>query len=435
MRMIPTYLVGVALLLGAGRVQTRDGRTIDGEVGFDENAVVVRSSGATKVPFDQVARVMTRVAETAQVAIGRSGAALPEGWKSRDIGSVKVPGAAKCDEQGVFALTASGWGAWGAKDSLHFAYRTMKGDGQIIARVGKLDVSRGPVVAGVMMRASLEPDAAMAGACLYPTGEVRLPRRPTGSQKDFRSGDELSPQSWVRLTRAGETVSAFRSADGKFWQLVDTHKVLMGDEVLVGVAAWTTGNAWSSSATVDSVTIVPGTPGLTYFPGAGETAQGILLRDGNFVAARIVSFDPAVGVKYDRDGRAGVYATERVARLVFSAGPADMAGPAADKPGILLTSGDFIDGDITEIATKPVDWPRPPQLKATARSVLFGAKSFEVAKEVIAIDFGAVEATPAAYEVRTGDGSVTRAKAVTVGTGGVTVDGQLVADVVEIRKL
>jgi hypothetical protein len=434
MRSIFIYLFSAACLMGAGRVQTRDGRTLEGEVAFEEGAVVVRAGGETRVPFDQVVRVSTRVAETPKVEVAAAGAALPEGWKAQDIGGVKFPGSAACDAKGVFGLTASGWGAWGAKDSLHFAYRTLRGDGQVIAHVGKLDVSRGPVVAGAMIRQSLAPDAPMAGACLYPSGEVRLPRRPTGSAKDFKPAEEAAPPTWVRLTRRGEVVTAFRSTDGKFWQQVDTHKVPMEENVLVGVAAWTTGNAWAGTAQVDSVTIVPGTPTLTYFPGAEALGQGIVLRDGNVVAAKIVAFDPAAGVKYERDGTAGVYPAERVARLIFNPVPPDMGTPS-DKPGVLLASGDFIDGEVGAMSLQPVEWPRPPQLKATVRSVLFGAKSLEVAKEVVAVDFAAVTPAPASYEVRAADGSVTRAKTVTVGPGGAIVDGQLVADVLDIRKL
>ena len=56
--------------------------------------------------------------------------------------------------------------------------------------------------------------------------------------KEFKPADGPHPvgQSWVRLTRKGEIVSAFQSSDGKFWQQVDSHKVPMGEDVLAGVA-------------------------------------------------------------------------------------------------------------------------------------------------------------------------------------------------------
>jgi hypothetical protein len=436
MKPILAYILAACLLMGAGKVQTRDGKTIEGDVTFGDGAVVVRSPAETRIPFDRVSRVVTHVRPQPQAVTSSHGAKLPEGWKAQDIGRVKYPGSAVCDDQGTFELTASGWGAWGGSDSLQFAYRPLKGDGQIIAHVGKLDVSRGPVVAGVMMRSSLSPDAPMAGACLYPSGEVRLPRRPAGSMKDFKPADGPQPAgaSWVRLTRRGEVVTAFRSSDGKFWQQVDTHKVPMGDEVLVGVAAWTTGNAWSGSARIDSVTIVPGTPDVTYFPNADPLAEGVVLRDGNMIAGRIVSFDPAKGVTYERVGKQETRPTEEVARLVFSPVPPEQASPSSH-PGALLSSGDFVEGEITAVAVKPVNWPRPPQLKVSVRSVLFGMKDFEIARDVIAVDLAGVTPGPAAYEVRLGDGSLVRAKSVGLQAGGATVDGKVVTDVAEIRKL
>jgi hypothetical protein len=235
----------------------------------------------------------------------------------------------------------------------------------------------------------------------------------------------------VRLTRRGEDVTAFRSADGKYWQWVDAHHVPMGRKVLVGVAAWTTGNAWTGSAVIDSVRVVPGTPGLSYFPGGDSLMRGVVMRDGNVVVADVVSVD-AMGLRYERDGQTSVVPTERVARLVFAPVPPDFA---PDKPGILLAGGDFAEGEVAGVSVQPVEWPRKPQLKAAVRSVLFGTRTFEVAREVIAVDFAAVTPSEAKFEVRTGDGSVMRAMNVEVKGEAVMVDGKAVPDVTEVRRL
>lgn len=424
-----------ALLMGAGRVQTRDAKTLEGEVSLSDATVIVHGAagGDTRIAWDEIARLSLRAMQAVEIEMARAGATLPDGWKNQDIGNVKFPGAAACDAKGDFTINASGWGAWGAKDSLHFTACSLEGDGQIIAHVARLDNAHGPVVAGVMIRQSLAPDAPMAGTCLYPSGEVRLTRRPVGPAHEFKRVEDAAPQSWVRLTRAGDTISGFRSTDGKYWQLVDTRKVPMERSVLIGVAAWTTGNAWLGSAQIDSVRIVPGTPGLSYFPGGDALAQGIVLRDGNILAATIVGIHQA-GVHFDHGGKSSVLPREQVARLIFSPVPPDFAAPR-DKSGILLTSGDFIEGDVTALSLQPVEWPRKPQLKATVRSVLFGARSFETAKEVIAVDLSPLTPVAAAYEVRMTDGSLKRAKSVTIVKEGVIVDGQKVADVIDVRRL
>jgi hypothetical protein len=433
MRFIPAMFLVLPFLLGAGRVETRDGKAIEGVISFEENAVLVHGNAEARVAWDAITRLSTNAVPVEQMVTAPQGASLPDGWKSHDIGKVKIPGSATCDAKGAFTINASGWGAWGASDSFHFAYQPLDGDGQIIAHVGKLDQSNGPVVAGVMMRQSPAVDSPMAGACLYPSGEVRMPRRPVSGAAPFKSAEEQNPQSWVRLTRKGETLSAFRSTDGKFWQLVDSRKIPMEQKVLAGIAAWTTGNAWLGGAQIDSVRVVPGTPGLSYFPGGDPLSQGIMLRDGNIIACQIVSLDEK-GLHYERGDKSQTLPLDRVARLIFSPVPPDFATPA-DKTGVLLASGDFVDGDITGVSVQPVEWPRKPQLKVGVRSVLFGPRSFETSREVIAVDFAPLTPAPAAYEVRTADGSLIRAKTVSVVKDAIVVDGTKTPEVVQVRKL
>jgi len=427
-------LLGLALLTGAGKVQTRDGKSIEGDISFDDKTVVVHGSSDSRVAWDQVAKLTMQTKPGASLVTAAAGTPLPEGWKSQDIGKVKIPGTTACDAAGSFTIAASGWGAWGANDSFQFAYRPLEGDGQIIAHLSKLDNTNGPLVAGVMIRQSLDPSAPFAGACLYPNGEIRMPRRPAGGGGAFKTGDDAAPQAaWVRLARNGETLSTSRSPDGKFWQLVERRKIVMEPNVLVGLAVWTTGNAWSGTAIIDNVRVIPGTPGLSYFPDGDDLAQGIVLRDGNVIACEVAGLDDTAA-RYQCDGKGFTLPIASVARLIFSPVPPDYATPT-DKHGILLASGDFIEGEVTGVSLQPVEWPRPPQLKASSRSVLFGPKNFETAREVIAVDIAQVAPSPAAYEVRMIDGSIKRAKSVTVTKEGVIVDDAKVADVAEVRKI
>ena len=116
-------------------------------------------------------------------------------------------------------------------------------------------------------------------------------------------------------------------------------------------------------------------------------------RDGNIVPASITAFSPAAGLKFEAGGKTETLAAEQVVRLVFVPVPPDLATPSGNT-GVLLANGDFIDGEVTAIAMQNVEWPRPPQLKVTVRSVVFGSRSFEVAKEVVAVDLAAVSPRP-----------------------------------------
>ncbi|HYE19944.1 MAG TPA: hypothetical protein VEA69_15955 [Tepidisphaeraceae bacterium] len=427
--------LSLAFLLGAGRVQTRDGKSLAGDVALDAGHVVVTTNGAAaRIPLDQVASAELAVTPTPKTEVATTGT-LPAGWKSQDLGRVKSPGSAKCDSGGLFTLTASGWGAFGATDSLHYAYRTLDGDGQIIARVAKLDDTAGPTIAGVMIRQSLAPDSPMATATLYPTGEVRMGKRPMFPTRGFRGGDEAlkNPTAWVRLTRKGTAVAAFRSTDGKFWEHIETRQIPLTGPVLVGVCAFTTGNDWTGSATVDSVQVIPGAPGFTYFPGSDPLAAGVVFTDGSATACDVIGVTPTA-VRALIDGRGVVFPREAVARIVFNPMPADLPAPGA--PSALLTSGDLFDGDLADITMVAPVYGQPKIPRATFRNVLFGNKTFDARTQLVAIDLAPLTPTPAAWELRTTDGSIVRAQKIALDKAGVTVDDEPAPrpDIVTIRK-
>ncbi|MEZ0264706.1 MAG: hypothetical protein ACAI43_08265, partial [Phycisphaerae bacterium] len=376
-------LLSLAFLLGAGRVQTRDGKSLAGDVALDAGHVVVTADGAaTRVPLDQIASAELAVTPPPKIEVATTGM-LPTGWKSQDVGRVKIAGSAKCDSAGLFTLTASGWGAFGGSDSIHYAYRTLDGDGQVIARVAGLDTAAGPVVSGVMIRQSTAPDSPMAAACLYPTGDVRMAKRPMAPSRPFRSADEVppkNPSAWVRLTRKGTAVAAFRSTDGKFWEHIETRQIPLTGPVLVGVCAFTTGNDWIGSATVDSVQIIPGAPGFTYFPGSDPLAAGVVFKDGSATACDVIGVTPTV-VRALIDGRGVVFPREDVARIVYNPMPADMPAPGA--PSALLAGGDLFEGDLLDVAMVAPVYGQPKIPRATFRSVLFGNKTFDAQTQVI----------------------------------------------------
>ena len=62
--------------------------------------------------------------------------ALGQFDRHSDVGSPKIPGAASYDpESQEYALTAAGVNMWGQRDEFHFAWKRMKGDFILQARV------------------------------------------------------------------------------------------------------------------------------------------------------------------------------------------------------------------------------------------------------------------------------------------------------------
>ena len=58
--------------------------------------------------------------------------------------------------------TGAGADVWGTADAFHYAYRTLDGDGTIVARVASIQNVHAWTKAGVMIGNSLSPSAAQA---------------------------------------------------------------------------------------------------------------------------------------------------------------------------------------------------------------------------------------------------------------------------------
>ena len=86
---------------------------------------------------------------------------LPAGWRNEDVGAVGVAGSASA-ASGVFTVHGSGADIWGAADAFHFAHRTLRGDGEMVARVAQVQNTHRWAKAGVMIRQATSASSAFA---------------------------------------------------------------------------------------------------------------------------------------------------------------------------------------------------------------------------------------------------------------------------------
>jgi hypothetical protein len=123
-----------------------------------------------------------------------------------------------------YAVTGNGTDIWAEADQFHFAYQEMTGDGEMVARV----VGLGPggdgwSKAGVMIRETLDDTSkhlimAMTGG--EGNGIAFQGRQETaGGSTSFHGDITASPPHWVKLTREGNVITAYHSADGVNWDL------------------------------------------------------------------------------------------------------------------------------------------------------------------------------------------------------------------------
>ena len=164
-------------------------------------------------------------------------------WKSADVGG-SVVGSTRFDAaSGRFTLSGAGE-AWYGQGKGRFVYQTLRGDGSITARVVSGENGRYEKnVYGVMLRQSLDPNESGRFALCALTPVVPPGRYGAGATNGpaflsygdgthgvlhFDSDTQPDnakrpvPPYWVRLTRAGDTVTGAVSPDGAAWMTVGT---------------------------------------------------------------------------------------------------------------------------------------------------------------------------------------------------------------------
>lgn len=193
-----------------------------------------------------------------QATTAASASGLPVPFGSTDIGGPKLPGSASYDEL-TDAYTVSGSGAdlWGTKDEFHYMYRAWEGDGQIVARVNSMSNTVSWTKAGVMIRDINSPGSPYAMMALTPAyGAVYQSRLLSGGATTQQAGSPTAAAPyWVKLTREGNTISAYYSSDGENWSLAKREALALGDEVYFGLAVTSHDNNKLSAIEFDNVAI------------------------------------------------------------------------------------------------------------------------------------------------------------------------------------
>jgi len=124
---------------------------------------------------------------------------------------------------GTYTVTGEGADVWGTSDQFQYAYKMLDGDGEILARV----VSNGTgsntwAKGGVMIRGSLAANATqmLMGMTGGDGGGIAFQGRQTagGNSSSFHGDVTAAPPYWVKLTRKGNSITGYYSADGVEWQ-------------------------------------------------------------------------------------------------------------------------------------------------------------------------------------------------------------------------
>ncbi len=142
---------------------------------------------------------------------------------------------------GKMTLTGAGADIWYASDEFTFAFKTLTGDGTMVARV----VSNGTgsntwAKGGVMIRDSLNGGSAHAMMAITGGGgngaAFQYRMNTDGDSASSDSAGVLAPPYWVKIERVADTFTGYVSSNGNAWNPLGTSTSAMTSPVYIGIA-------------------------------------------------------------------------------------------------------------------------------------------------------------------------------------------------------
>jgi hypothetical protein len=318
-------------------------------------------------------------------------------WIGHDIGSPPAQGSARFIGQNVI-IRGGGAEIGMDRDEGYFVYQQLVGDGQISARIDSIGKTNVLAKAGVMIRGSLDRAAPCAFAMIQVNERAAFRYRGHSAAVSTTLGErEADFPSWVRLIRRGDQITGYCSDNGTDWQELGSANVHMDGAALIGLAVTAHNNNALCTASIEKVSVAGLDALNSNTSSAAGPSRGVMLRDGSILSGEVRSATDSA-IRLFRGGQEISIPPTDVSRITFvPAGAQLLARLASARTGLVLTSGDVVEGEFKTIADG----------KVAVSSVLFGLRKFNVG-EVAAVIIRENPPVPAArnYEVRIGDGSL-----------------------------
>ena len=181
--------------------------------------------------------------------------ALPEGWSTDDIGHVLPSSGSASFNASTQTFTVKGGGhdIWDTHDDFRYVYRTLVGNGQIVARVTSQTNSHASAKAGVMIKESITPFAPYSMIGITPSNGYKF--QWTFQKQSISGGTYTLPNAWMKLVRAGNILTAYKSSDGIVWAKVGEKTVVMNSTATIGLFVTSHNSGALSTVTFDNVTV------------------------------------------------------------------------------------------------------------------------------------------------------------------------------------
>jgi len=187
-----------------------------------------------------------------------TGDPLPGSWVGTNIGSTGSFGS-ECylSSTGNYSITGAGSLSSTSVDGFRFIYATLNGNGSITARINSLTTTNNNK-AGVMIRESLANNARSASSLIVRASDAWrsqfVRRTTTGAAATItQPNTTTTPPYWVRVTRSGNTFTAYRSSNGTSWTQVGNATIAMGTTTYIGLATASGSTTASATTSISNV--------------------------------------------------------------------------------------------------------------------------------------------------------------------------------------
>jgi hypothetical protein len=183
-----------------------------------------------------------------QVSLSPAGPDLPPGWSQADIGGPTLVGSGSVAGN-TWTVAGGGHDIWNDTDQFHYVYRDLPGDGTIVARVLSQGNTSDWAKSGIMIKQAPQAMSPYVALFLSPANGVHV----QAHFHDDHDGGAAAAPTWLKLTRVGDTVTAYRSADGLTWTQLTT--ATLTGPATIGLFVTSYNGSVLNTSTFDQVTV------------------------------------------------------------------------------------------------------------------------------------------------------------------------------------
>ena len=399
---LATGAVDVGAGVGA-RVIFRDGAVQEGELEFNvAGEMVLRRAGAAgvvvppgrleRVVFSAPARLEAPVIEL------RAGQGMAP-WQLANVGRFANP-ARLTEGQSDWTLNSVPGEPRYSSDDFHFLHHPLAGDGELVVQLSNPADKRDSSRAGIGFFESVADRSRQVRLVMSQKkgGGLGVSSKAGKTVRTRRTVRTLVPPMWLKLERRGDEFVASASEDGRKWEVVATETVELPKNLLAGLVVATSKGAPEYAARFAGLRLTQRSVGEGVYP-------QVTLASGSVLAGVMESADGVrLALRFGDALRSLPMAG--VSSVAFDWVRPDLAARLrTGRPGVLLPTGDFLDGEVRV----------PGGGRVTVSSVLFGLREYAAPGGVLALATGKPEAPVAAgaWMVRLRDGSIVMTRSLT----------------------